>query len=154
MTNSAQLHGIKFQPMLKRFMVWRTQDKCWATWYERHIVKIMDINQLAEFLADWNATKGEGEKNGDGLIICQSTNLFDKDGKEIFEGSIVKIVEDNGATAYAFHKNARSVVRCYDDVACFGIQLGDKRCAILGKYLKVVGHILSNQELLEGKQND
>lgn len=139
-------NNMKFQPMLKRFMVWDKISKQF-----RGDGKIFSWQEIACMLCPSPLdSEEEVQEREQRCELVQSTNLFAKDGKEIFEGSIVKILKGSDATSYVFHEGDMSMVRCYEDVACFGIQLGEKRCAVLGEYLKVVGHILSNPELVEG----
>ena len=127
-----------FQPMPKRFMV---RDKLGGRWLysfdddDAHEYTIFDITELDEIL----------DENGcswDEVIIVQSTNLFDKDGKEIFEGSVLQ--EPNGSV---------SVVEYDSDEAMFRTRtkniLDDMSCG--GDYFELIGHILSNPELMEEK---
>lgn len=89
----------------------------------------------------------KGEKdwlNNDRLIICQSTNLFDTRGVEIFEGSIIRD-EDEGYF---------SVVECRDGEYCgvdpYNNEVIDSLSA-MKLCSEVIGHILSSPELLEEK---
>lgn len=71
---------INFRPTPKRFMVWDTVDKEFIIINQKGKVgTIEDI--IREFQYNPYAISQ--------CSIIQSTNLFDKDGKEIFEGGIV-----------------------------------------------------------------
>ena len=124
---------INFQPMPKRFMVW---DKGLNKFYSGSEGKpyIFDIWSLIEFL-------NNSQRYPEQLEIVQSTNLFDKDGKEIFEGSIVS----NG--------ECRAVCVWDNSNAEFDFEMvkgGDQVKSWLNEY-KIIGHILSNPRLLEEK---
>lgn len=139
-----------FRPAPKRFIAWDKSKKEWVTRFLMPSTSDEDSN-------DWTCpltlgTDAEGEKNwlnNDQLIIIQSTNLFDKDGKEIFEGSIVEDAY-NGTLGYVY----------YDPKACaWRINFVNDAEEDDGWTLehsesnvKVIGHIFSDPELLE-KEN-
>lgn len=148
MTNSAQIHGIKFQPMPKRFMVW---NKC-----EQRFHRLRSEEGSWKYVFDiWEAQCLLERLDQTEVIICQSTNLFDKDGKEIFEGGIVRRAwecarDDEDAPLF--------LVIWSPDRAEFAFKYGifhngveqiiDKKAL---RDVKVIGHILSNPELMEEK---
>ena len=74
--------------------------------------------------------------------LVQSTNLFDKDGKEIFEGSIVPWNEDTGVVEW---RNGKWVLPVTTSAFSVYHELGPN-----ADMVKVIGHILSNSELVEG----
>lgn len=85
-------------------------------------------------------------------ILMQSTGLKDKNGKEIFEGDIVKFPEFNGdiyITPVAWDKSC----------ACFGVSFSGKYPVSFDyleefytelKEIEVVGNIYENPELVRG----
>lgn len=88
-------------------------------------------------------TKGEKNwLNNDQLIVCQSTNLFDKNGEEIWEGSIVDYNDDGEALGIVVGVDGQW-------------QLKDKNGNLMflkgAPHQKLIGHILSNPELVEEK---
>lgn len=125
-----------FRPTPKRFMVW---DKGLKKFYEdsNGIISGGGIGWLTEFL---NSCGRPLEL----LEIVQSTNLFDKDGKEIFEGSIVKWLDSKTGIGLG-----EGIVRIQD-----GMTFIERPSYDLypdwdeeKENLVLVGHILSNPEL-------
>lgn len=146
----------KFQPIPKRFMVWDTKEgkflgcqdwailptlsSCSATIpYDYPGRKITDLQCV-----DWEDT----DMLEDRYLICQSTNLFDKDGKEIFEGSIIET-----------SRGRKFLVEFSERHGLFGVHVPelDNTCkayeslwtVIRNEKVRLIGHILSNPELLE-----
>lgn len=134
-----------FTPMPKRFMAWDKHQKDWVT-------KFLMPSTSDENSDDYTCpltlgTNSKGEKdwlNNDQLIICQSTNLFDKDGEEIFEGTLVKN-----------ELGWKGIVKTFKGQWIVSYESGPRRCFHLlcdiCKQLKVIGHILSTPELLKGE---
>lgn len=80
--------------------------------------------------------------------VMQFTGLLDRNGKEIYEGDIVKInslentpvgaIEwDNDMTEYMIKDNKKYI---------FG---GESVCSLTAKYFEVIGNIYENPELLD-----
>lgn len=135
---------INFQPTPKRFIAWDKYKKEWVT-------KFLMPSTSNEKSDDYTCplTLGLDSKgvkswlNNDQLIICQSTNLFDKDGEEIFEGSVVKDFDNAiGIVHYDLEDGEYRAKSADGD----SFELADSSCD-----LKVLGHILSNPELVEGE---
>lgn len=138
-SDSEKTFPIDFQPMPKRFMVWDKVDK-----------NFVDNPSKACAITPFGALISQSD-----MIVCQSTNLFDKDGKEIFEGSIVEgeWSYNTGSTYLDF--SVRGVVRNLNGVWCIAENNSDTDgkmlCELNPEDLNLVGHILSNPELLEGE---
>lgn len=102
-----------------------------------------------EFYLDWR--EFENGETYNGAVLMQSTGMFDKNGKEIFEGDIVK---------YKAGCNTFKEEVAYDkNFAVFGV-MGANTDIIFTfeelfedisiKSLEVIGNIYDNPELLEG----
>ncbi|HEL2122762.1 TPA: hypothetical protein TZC25_001183 [Streptococcus suis] len=79
-----------------------------------------------------------------GLVVMQSTGVFDKNGKEIFEGDVVNIFGEKLSKIY------------YSDGAfCVDILIGGTPLhAFLSEQLEIIGNIHRNPELMEEVLND
>lgn len=93
--------------------------------------------------------KFEDERNGEDVILMQSTGLRDKNGKEIFEGDILD------------YKGRKALVRWHGSHASFIYRFVDelqKRNTewkpLYLAYMKceIIGNIYENPELLEDKE--
>lgn len=126
------MENINFQPMPKRFIVW---DKGLQKFYSGSEGKayVFDIWSLIEFL-------NNSQRYPEQLEIVQSTNLFDKDGEEIFEGSVVDY-SDNGCMI--------GFVRQHEGQWYLEDKYGHLLFLKGAPHQKLIGHILSNPELLE-----
>ena len=139
---------INFQPMSKRFMVWDDEATDWicVPGTERDVWDLLDLLVHKSGLM----------KRKFHIKIVQSTNLFDKDGKEIFEGSIVRGHWDYhngiGELEYDIMGVVKNVLGCWCIVDKDMDESKSKMiCGIGQDELEIIGHILSNPELLEEK---
>ncbi|HEL1643071.1 TPA: hypothetical protein TXL68_001947 [Streptococcus suis] len=87
---------------------------------------------------------GEYWRRFDDVILMQSTGVFDKNGKEIFEGDVVNIFGEKLSKIY------------YSDGAfCVDILIGGTPLhAFLSEQLEIIGNIHRNPELMEEVLND
>lgn len=140
--------SLDFQPMPKRFMVWDKERKQFWTLGDlmpglaepaasETRFNMSDMIELSKQFKNTPLTPTRS-------IICQSTNQFDKDRKEIFEGSIVYCESDDEYGYVEYDHDEGKYMVIVDNIA------SDFSCG--GDYYGVVGHILSNPELL-GSEN-
>lgn len=136
-TDSENTLPINFQPLPKRFMVWDTKSRKW-----------LHGDALREFIeCNMQHPEDNAEEDiyemyvGGACKIVQSTNLFDKDGKEIFEGHLVRWNEDVGIVEQYNGKWTFHIV-----TPAFAVyhELGPN-----SDMVKAIGHVLSNPELVE-----
>ena len=84
----------------------------------------------------------------DEITVCQFTGLKDKNGKEIYEGDILKLIDEDESEITAY-------VTFVDYVAKFVLkeqigQIGYLKMEIWGEEnMEVIGNIFENKELLE-----
>ncbi len=147
-TDSENTFPINFQPLPKRFMVW---DKFEHRFHEIYSEKggkqgIFDIWDLEWLLGRFDQCES---------VIVQSTNLFDKDGKEIFEGSIVEANWGFNTGSTYLDYNMVGIVKNLNGVWCITENNSDTDgkmlCELNPEDLNILGHILSNPELVEEK---
>ena len=83
--------------------------------------------------------KFEDKRNGEDVILMQSTGLFDKNGVEIFEGDILKDDSESGKVVYDPDRTMWRVYGKDFDDALSDWWIG-----------RVIGNIYENPELMEG----
>jgi len=125
---------IDFQPMPKRFMVWDRHNKSFRINNDND-TQVFDMATLISFYM-YEAECGIPYTDFD---LVQSTNLFDEDGEEIFEGSIVPWNEDTGVVEW---RNGKWVLPVTTSAFSVYHELGPN-----ADMVKVIGHILSNPEM-------
>lgn len=151
MTNSKPTGFDGFEPMPKRFLVW---DKVCKQFLRKILPDGIDmVFSIFELPLEIDCLDEEEKKQ---FIICQSTNLFDKDGKEIFEGSIL----EQDLTKCCAGRKYRYLVKSIPHQGAGWVTVdidGAGFCPALvsntASSLNNIGHILSNPELLEGNVN-
>lgn len=121
-----------FQPMPKRFMVWDKIDREFIIINSRSKVGTLE-GVVREFQYNPYVLSQ--------CVVVQSTNLFDEDGEEIFEGSVVRDFDDViGVVYYDMEDGGYRAKSSNGD----SFELVGSSCD-----MKVLGHIFSNPELLE-----
>lgn len=105
------------------------------------------------FYLDWRDF--EDGRTFEGVILMQSTGLFDKNGIEIFEGDVVDLTDEGGLATIE-----NPFVKIERDISGF-IVVGDfpdspitlkafeEEREFMGADVRVVGNIYENPELLE-----
>lgn len=98
------------------------------------------------WIIDEDGLAGEWIVNND-LNLTQSTGLHDKNGKEIFEGDIVKMAKDvySDPTYYEVIRHRGGAYRLESNQHGCELWLRHTNC-------EVIGNIYENTELLEEKQ--
>lgn len=101
------------------------------------------------WIIDEDGVAGEWIVNND-LSLMQSTGLTDKNGKEIFEGDIVKVTDGDERTN--FPDGGIGTICGLDEIFMWYIdgQVHNGLFDISQEYyIEVIGNIYENQELLE-----
>ena len=130
-----------------KFRAWTRQNPS-MPWAQKFVAITGDGKQMVPiggtFTGVWHAL----DDNDEGLIIEQYTGLTDKNGKEIYEGDIVKNIEGVNETAVCVwdESNAEFDFRCKD-----GKYTRDNVKSWLEMY-EVIGNIHENKELLGGEE--
>nr|DAY27228.1 MAG TPA: YopX protein [Caudoviricetes sp.] len=92
----------------------------------------------------------EDKRNGEDVILMQSTGLYDKEGTEVFEGDIL---HHQIQTEYTFIvKYDKDKGRWYGDGLSRTYRINITKDFL--QYYKVIGNIYENPELLEDKEVD
>ncbi len=131
-----------FEPIPKRFMVWDKEAHDFVKGVNGHILNWREIANLVEPTV-WDCTT-ELDEVVERFTVIQSVNLFDKDRKEIFEGGIVK--NDKGWVGVIKLYKGQWIVNYKKPMPEVWHLLYD-----IKNDIKLIGHILSNLELLEEK---
>lgn len=126
--------------MIPKFRMWNRISS------QLHIVNGLYFDDKeAEYVDNNNVLRFIGFKN---IELMQSTGLFDKNGKEIFEGDILKVVDK-----YENNSGSIEVVSYSEAQACFITKDIDQNIYRLYNTLmfevEVIGNIYENPELLE-----
>lgn len=97
--------------------------------------------------------KFEDKRNGEDVVLMQSTGLFDKNNKEIFEGDVVQF-EDCSEMPDSLYINTGIIEWCQG-----GFHVTNRDSVSMGDLLdgdvldvKIIGNIYENPELLEDKE--
>ena len=98
--------------------------------------------------------KFEDERNGEDVILMQSTGLRDKNGKEIFEGDIITNGPDvmcmKRHNTLGFDVEKKGKVEFIAD--CAILEEFEEDAKEIADSLEIIGNIYENPELLEEKK--
>lgn len=132
---------------LLRFRAWH------KTWEEMGRVKRIrfDDDGIVTTVLFKGKELGANEKINE-LELMQSTGLFDKNGKEIFEGDIVTDGEftrtiKNHQTLGFYMLDEEGIERFFSDSA--SLEDFEEDAKIVSEILEIIGNVYENPELLE-----
>ena len=98
--------------------------------------------------------KFEDKRNGEDVILMQSTGLFDKNGKEIFEGDIIANGRDvmcmKRHNTLGFYVEKKGEVEFIAD--CAVLEEFEEDAKEIADSLEIIGNIYESPEILEDKE--
>lgn len=124
--------------MTPRYRVWIKEEKCFADYIEtiRYYAKEIDLC--------WGGICESDCFDFEDVIFTQSTGLKDKNGKEIFEGDIVRVLD---STYTVFYDNEKGSYRLKPHDDRWNVDYMSNFSH--GGNFEVVGNIYENKELLD-----
>ncbi len=128
---------------MNRQIIFRGKSKCNGEWLygdleynrQKDIARIHTYNKDGAY---------EGQEIVDAETVCQFTGLFDKNGKEIYEGDILDV--EGEAVLYVVE---------WHDVGLKARQVSNRSTIGLSnwkKYITVIGNVHDNFELLKNQK--
>lgn len=119
-------------------------------------IKFRGYNEINKKMLNWNELLDTNLKNiftmqkkDTGIILMQYTGLHDKNGKEIYEGDIVKaLISGRWFVGKVIYEHSGFTIDVTNNKA---LEFG--RRGIIEPWTEVIGNIYNNPELL-GEQNE
>lgn len=126
--------------MIPKFRAWIKKEKCFADQVKSIRLPLYEIDLC------WSGAWESDCFDLDDVILMQSTGLFDKNDKEIFESDIVKMTKDvySEPTYYEVVRHRGGAYRLESKQHGCELWLRHTDC-------EIIGNIYENPELLEDK---
>ena len=126
--------------MIPKFRAWIKTEKCFADYIESIRFYINEIDLC------WGGICESDCFDFEGIIFTQSTGLFDKNNKEIFEGDVVLVLDSPYTVFYDIEKGSYRL-KPHDDRWNVDYMSNFSH----GGNFEIIGNIYENPELLEEK---
>ena len=117
-------------------------------------IKFRAWDEVSEKMLNWNEFLNTNMKNtfiaqgNTGLILMQYTGLHDKNGKEIYEGDIVKaLISGRWLVGKVIYEHSGFTIDVMNNKA---LEFG--RRGIIEPWTEVIGNIYDNPELLGSEE--
>ena len=128
-----------------KFRAYDKKEKKWLLGYDVGNLGGFSLFGECMLMDEWSAILNEYlfDRNGhtaEDLVVMQFTGLLDKNGKEIYEGDIVKA---------QFDSEPNGEVKWYQEYCCFGIDGFMQITELQAKNFEVIGNIYESPELLK-----
>ena len=112
-------------------------------------IKFRGYNEINKKILNWNELLDTNLKNiftmqkkDTGIILMQYTGLHDKNGKEIYEGDIVR--KFNGIIGKVIYEHSEFIIDVTNNK-----KLDYGRLDLIENFIEVIGNIYDNPDLLE-----
>ncbi len=131
--------------MKLKYRAWIKEEKCFADYIEtiRYYAKEVDLC--------WGGICESDCFDFEGVIFTQSTGLFDKNGKEIFEGDIItngqNVMCMKRHNTLGFYVEKKGETEFIAD--CAVLEEFEEDAKEIADSLEIIGNIYENPELLE-----